>query len=86
MTARSWVVELTIAVLLFVGSAVWGVKQWHRLVANGQPFYYQTYFEPALMIACGKGYVIAQQPVPAITAFLAQQQDRWHRYFRTDAA
>jgi hypothetical protein len=77
MTVRRWHVDLIIGCVLFAGSAVWGVTQWRRLVANGQPFYYQTYFEPALMIACGKGFVIAQQPVPAITAFLAQEQDRF---------
>jgi hypothetical protein len=77
MKLRSRTVDLVIGALLFAGSAVWGFTQWHRLVANGQPFYYQTYFEPALMIACGKGFVIAQQPVPAITAFLAQQQDHF---------
>ena len=41
----------------------------------GQPFYYQEYFEPAVMIACGKGFVIAQPQVPAMVPFLHRQVD-----------
>src|SRR5262249_9291037 len=36
-------------------------------------FFYQSYFEPAVMIACGKGFVISQPQVPAIGEFLAQR-------------
>lgn len=40
--------------------------------------FYQQYFEPALMIACGRGFVIAQGPTPAaIVDFVEQRSDRF---------
>ena len=62
---------------IVAGSGIWGDISWHRAVAREQPFFYQTYFEPAVMIACGKGFVIAQPQIPAMTAFLDQKVDRF---------
>jgi hypothetical protein len=71
------VVDGLIVVLLFLGSAIWASTYWNRSFAKGMPFFYQTYFEPAVMIACGKGFVVAHPQVPAMTAFLEQRQDRF---------
>lgn len=70
-------VDCAIVVLLFVSAAFWGTTHWKRSVAAGQPFYYQQYFEPAVMIACGKGFVVAQPQVPAMSPFLARRVDRF---------
>jgi hypothetical protein len=69
-------VDAPIVLALFICSGIWGTVFWNRAVTGGLPFSYQTYFEPAVMIACGKGFVVAQPPVPAVTAFLAQREDR----------
>ena len=54
-----------------------GMSYWKRAVAAGQPFYYQNYFEPAVMIGCGKGFVVARPQVPAMVPFLWRQVDRF---------
>ena len=66
-----------IALLLFGGAAICGLSYWKGAVAAGQPFYYQNYFEPAVMIGCGKGFVVARPQVPAMVPFLWQQADRF---------
>jgi hypothetical protein len=73
---RHWI-DGTIAVLLFVGAAIGGMSYWKGAVATGQPFYYQIYFEPAVMIGCGKGFVVARPQVPAMVPFLLRQVDRF---------
>jgi hypothetical protein len=70
-------VDCTIALLLFTGAAVWGTAHWKHSTVSGQPFYYQNYFEPAVMIACGKGFVVAQPQVPAMVEFLWRRADRF---------
>jgi len=76
-SSRLFVVDGLIGVLLFLCSAIWADTYWNRSFAKGMPFFYQTYFEPAVMIACGKGFVVAQPQIPALVAFLTQQQDRF---------
>jgi hypothetical protein len=64
--------------LLFVSAWVWGTFCWNRSYSAGvRPFFYQNYFEPAVMIACGKGFVVAQPQVPAMVPFLWRQSDRF---------
>ena len=70
-------IDGAIALLLFVGAAIGGLSYWKGAVANGQPFYYQNYFEPAVMLACGKGLVVARPQVPAMVPFLWRQTDRF---------
>jgi hypothetical protein len=43
------------------------------------PSFYQSYFEPAVMTACGKGFGVTQsRPMaPALRAFLLEQADRF---------
>jgi len=66
--------------LVFVCSAIWGGAAYTRAIqSGGHPFFYQNYFEPAVMTACGKGFLVtppAQRP-PAVQAFLLQRTDRF---------
>jgi hypothetical protein len=73
--ARSGVVDLVIAAVIFCAAAWWGT---HAVVAfrasGGEPSFYQSEFGPAVMLACGRGL---QNPdvrnVPALDAFLSQR-------------
>jgi hypothetical protein len=75
--ARTRQLDGTIAFLLFVGAAVGAGVHWRHTYAPHQPFYYQNYFEPAVMIGCGKGFVVARPQVPAMVPFLSRQIDRF---------
>ena len=66
-----------IAFALFLVAAIWGFAYWKHFTALGQPFYYQLYFEPSVMVACGKGFVVARPQVPEMVSFLLQRQDRF---------
>jgi hypothetical protein len=69
-----------VAAAIFTLSAIVGAAFFTRFVHHGnRPFFYQEYFEPAVMTACGKGFLIAQpQPAPAaLLDFLAQRTDRF---------
>lgn len=64
--------------LLVVIAGVWGARYVQRWRAEGRPqIFYQQYFEPALMIACGRGFVAAAQPSAAVEAFVSQRADRF---------
>jgi hypothetical protein len=73
-------VDGALLALVFVCSAIWGGAAYTRVVRNGgHPFFYQYYFEPAVMTACGRGFLVAppgRRP-PALEAFLLQQADRF---------
>ncbi len=70
--------DLIIGTLLFVAAAAWGTAEFKASVRSGhRPFFYQSYYEPAVMFACGKGFFVTppgQQP-PALRAFLLEQAD-----------
>lgn len=67
---------MVVLIALAGGVGAGYVQQW-RDAGRPQTFY-QQYFEPALMIACGRGFVIAQGPTPAaIDTFLQQTSDRF---------
>ncbi len=72
----TWKVELAIVALIFLASSTWATHFWNTWTARGgQPVFYQTYFEPAVMIACGRGFVITvQQPEP-LAEFLRLRRD-----------
>ena len=70
-------IDIPLVAVLMLGCGIWGNLSWQRSSANGLPFFYQTYFEPAVMIACGHGFVVAQPQIPAMTAFLEQRVDRY---------
>jgi hypothetical protein len=70
-------VDCAIALVLFVAFSTWAAAYWKRITAHGQPFYYQAYFEPAVMVACGRGFVVSRPQVPAMVPFLLRQVDRF---------
>ncbi|MDP1571635.1 MAG: hypothetical protein Q8L86_16695 [Vicinamibacterales bacterium] len=62
--------------LLVVCAAAWGasyVQRW-RDAGRAQSFY-QEYFEPAVMIGCGRGFVAAEVTPAEVKAFLEQRAD-----------
>lgn len=71
--------EAVLVVALIAASGFWGTWFWEGWVARGgQPVFYQTYFEPAVMIACGRGFVISRvQPKP-LEDFLFLRTDRFN--------
>ena len=69
--------EAVTVVALFVTAALWGTSYWKAsLRAGRQPSFYQQYFEPAVMMACGHGFRLASPPVPAVAEFLQLKRDR----------
>src|SRR5450631_3279703 len=75
MNARR-VNEALVAVVLFALAASWGALYWNRSFQAGRlPAFYQAYFEPAVMVACGRGFLIADPPVRAVTDFLRLKRD-----------
>ena len=70
--------DAAVAAVMFVVSAIWGgVFHAEYVKAGRHPFFYQSYFEPAVMVACGKGFLISRSPPPALRAFLMEQTDRF---------
>ena len=68
--------EAAIAVTVFAAATNWGTWYWNQSLALGRhPFFYQLYFEPAVMVACGKGFVVAQPQIPSMGRFLAEQAE-----------
>jgi hypothetical protein len=68
------VLECTIVAVVFVAAQDWGRTYWNRSLATGRhPGFYQLYFEPAVMIACGKGFVVSEPQAPAVGRFLRGQ-------------
>jgi hypothetical protein len=70
-------IDALITGALFVALSIWATFYWQRITAHGQPFYYQLYFEPAVMIGCGKGLVVARPQIPEMVPFLLRQVDRF---------
>ncbi len=74
---RQWLREFALAAALLAGSGVWATEFWNTWTARGgQGEFFQHYFEPAVMVACGKGLVITtgSQP-PALEDFLFRRRD-----------
>ena len=68
--------ELLIVVVVFAGSGAWSTQFWNTWTTQGNtPEFYQSYFEPAVMVACGKGFVTSNPQPAALGRFLARQQD-----------
>lgn len=77
MLTHSRLIDLAIVLVLLVGSGAWATRFWNAWTANGgQPVFYQGYFEPAVMVACGKGFVVTQSVRPAaLDDFLRLKRD-----------
>lgn len=72
-----WAVEAVVTLALFA-SAAWAGASYITAsrAAGNQPFFYQQYFEPAVMMACGRGFVVsAPAPPPALQDFLNRTVD-----------
>jgi hypothetical protein len=69
--------EALIVAALFAVSAWWGSRQVIAFVERGgTPSFYQQYFEPAVMLACDRGFTVAEGRRPAmVDDFLAQRTD-----------
>ena len=68
------IVEAAIVAGILIWAGNWGTWYWNQSLALGRhPSFYQLYYEPAVMVACGKGFVVAQPQVPAMTKFLNEQ-------------
>jgi len=71
---RRIAIESAIVLAVLLAAANWGTWYWNQSLAIGRhPFFYQLYYEPAVMVACGKGFVVAQPQIPAMTRFLNEQ-------------
>lgn len=77
LISRHLLVDLAIACVLLAGSGLWATMFWRAWMANGgQPQFYQSYFEPSVMVACGKGFVVSEAPRPTVLdEFLSQRRD-----------
>ena len=78
--ASGWRLDFVLACIIFLAAAFWGGACYTRAMRSGpHPSFYQSYFEPAVMTACGKGFVVTQSPslAPSLRAFLIEQTDRF---------
>lgn len=77
--ARPWLRRLAEPVLIAVlalGAAVWGTRFWNEWTRQGnQPEFYQIYFEPAVMVACHRGFLISDHQPKALEDFLWRRRD-----------
>ncbi len=68
---------LVVAGLIFVSVfASWLAMRDFR-AGGARPYFYQSNFEPAVMMACGRGFGVAQPPPVALVEFLHEQRDRF---------
>lgn len=66
---------LLVAAILAAGTW-WGTRFERDWRAAGQTSqYYQNYFEPAVMTACGRGFTVSQTRPPLLDDFLQQRSD-----------
>jgi hypothetical protein len=79
LTKRAVLVEVWLAACIFGAATWWGTSYWNASWKAGRvPQFYQEYFEPAVMVACGKGFVIATPAqIPAMADFLNRKTDRF---------
>lgn len=73
---RGWRRDVLIAAAVFAVSSLWGAQFWDAWQSQGnEPEFYQSYYEPAVMVACGKGFVTSNLPPPALADFLERRRD-----------
>lgn len=77
MNQRSRIVaEVAVVCAVFAASAMWASTYWDAWTRQGgKPVFYQSYFEPAVMIACGRGFVASSPQPAALSDFLEQRRD-----------
>lgn len=68
--------ELLVVVVVFMGAGAWATQFWNTWTAQGNtPEFYQSYFEPAVMVACGRGFVTSTPQPAALGEFLSRRRD-----------
>jgi hypothetical protein len=68
------VLECAIVLGVFFAAGDWGRRYWnHSLELGRHPAFYQLYFEPAVMLACGKGFAVTVPQLPAVGRFLREE-------------
>jgi hypothetical protein len=74
---RPWYIDAIIAAALLAVGTIVGIAHVRAFVrAGGQPVFYQSYFEPAVMWTCGRGFVrTIDGPGQAIAAFLRTERN-----------
>lgn len=73
---RSFVAEAAVVLLLFgvaFALSLAAMRQFRE--AGAQPFFYQSNFEPAVMLACGRGFGVMATPPQELTEFLQVKRD-----------
>lgn len=76
---RSLVVEAAIVATLFAVAFVVSLAAIRQFRAAGvQPFFYQSNFEPAVMLACGRGFGVTASPPQELTDFLSVKRNDFH--------
>jgi hypothetical protein len=79
-TSRSrWWTDTALAALIFCAGTWAGTRAVQSFrAAGGAQYFYQSDFGPAVMLACGRGFLDPdRRTAPALAAFLAQQADRF---------
>ena len=62
--------------IVFTASAWWGASYWKASWRAGRmPEFYQLNFEPAVMIACHRGFVVSLPQPAALGDFLLRRVD-----------
>lgn len=68
--------EPIICVALFLGASIWATQFWNEWTRQGnQPEFYQLYFEPAVMVACHRGFLISEHQPKPLEDFLWRRRD-----------
>lgn len=73
---RERATESAIVLMLVIASSWWAAQFWNTWTSRGgQPVFYQSYFEPAVMVACGKGFVASLHQPQSLQDFLSLRRD-----------
>ena len=74
--SRTLLYEAALVAAIFAVSLLASQAAMHGFRAAGaQPFFYQSNFETAVMMACGRGFVTSPQQPPELVAFLNVTRD-----------
>ncbi len=72
------VIEASLVVGIFLAAAWWATSYWNASLAAGRPpLFYQEYFEPAVMMTCGKGFVVSTAQPKPLEDFLWRRTPRF---------
>lgn len=72
---RFWAEALLVAALFGVSYDISHVAIGAYRAAGVQPFFYQSNFEPAVMMACGRGFGVLPLPSPELSDFLQSRRN-----------